>query len=366
MQFLPGAPRMRIKNQIFDLYLRFFIKVLELLKIVEWTSNIDLQNIEGLQFVVVDEARRRNLKIENLLKKGTHTRFFRIKKEKKYYYFESLPIGDSYNRVSSEAVSNKWFVKRVLQKAGLPTPDGKSISSFREAMDYIEKKGFPVVIKPLNESKCIGVTVNIKNEKELKEAIDYVREYGKNFLIEEFLPGKNFRLTVVDGVLVAACLRKHPRVIGDGKHTVNELIKIKNKDERRGLSKNSTLRPITIDNFTREILREQRESLSSVPLKGKTIVLNKRINLGVGADTYDVTETVHREIIQLSIRVALLVEAKLLGLDILARDISKPISRENPVFVIEVNPYPFIDMHHYPYEGKPRNVAGAILDMLFK
>ncbi len=353
-------------KKIFEAYLRLYIWVLVVLGMAKWTTRINRKKMLNRGNVLIDEAKKRGLKIENLKKGKRHLRFFRVKLNGGYYYFEAVPLGNSYNKVSTESVSNKWFSKKLLQKTGFHTPSGRVIKSFKMALDYIKDKGFPVVIKPLNRSLCKGVTINIKNENQLQRAIEYVKRYGKKFLIEEFLKGENYRVTVVDNKVVGVCLRKHPQVIGDGKHKIKELIKIKNKDPRRGKGNGFTLHPIKIDdNFTHEILAEQGFDLNSIPPKGQVVILNKKINLGSGADTEDLTHKVNPKISDLSIKVAKTFDAKVLGLDILAVDICRAPSSANPVSIIEVNSFPFIDIHHYPHKGRSRNIAAAIWDMVF-
>src|SRR4030042_3626331 len=149
-------------------------------------------------------------------------------------FFEKIPQGNSFRKVHEEISANKWLTKNFLKKAGMTVPKGYIASSFSKALQLISKINFPVVIKPLRESLSNGVTVNIQNLERLKDAIRDAQKYGKKFLIEEFLIGQNYRVTVVDGKIIGACLRKPPQVVGDGKYTVKELIDIKNKDPRRG------------------------------------------------------------------------------------------------------------------------------------
>jgi cyanophycin synthetase len=352
-------------KKIVDAYIRFYIWVLVKLGYAQWTKRFNRRRIINRALVLIDEAKKRGLSIENLKKGFRHLRFYRVKLNGKYYFYESVPLGHSYNKIDIDNVSDKWFSKKILQRAGLLTPAGRVISSLSGALDYIAEKGFPVVIKPLNKSLCIGVTINIRNASQLERAIEKVKKY-KKFLIETHLIGENYRVTVVDGRVVGVAHRLHPRVTGDGKQTIQELINIKNKDPRRGRAKNFTLHPIKIDDFTHELLTEQNFNLNSIPKKDQIVILNKRINLGSGADTIDLTDKIHPQIAKMAIDIARLFDAKVLGLDVLAPDITKAPSKLNQPAIIEVNSFPFIDMHHYPYEGKTQNVAGAIWDMVLK
>jgi len=353
-----------MKNKIFDIYLKVLISILTFFRILEWSKKIDHHKLIGRDSVIIKEAKRRNWLIESLKRKGKDTGIFRVKINGKFILFDRIPLGSSYQKISDEEVSNKWITKKLLEKENLPTPRGELIEDSREAMQFIKKFGFPVVIKPLKESKCIGVTTDINNKKELEEAIEYAKKYGQQILIEEFLKGRNYRLTVIDGKVEAACERIRPFIPGDGVHNIRQLIKFKNRDPRRKKTKNSSIHPITIDRFTKKILSRMGYNLNSIPPKDKNITLSKRINLGAGAETIDITEKVHPQIARLAIKVADICDAKVLGLDVLANDIAKAPSRKNLVTIIEVNPYPLIEMHHFPYEGKPRNVAGAIWDMV--
>lgn len=334
--------------------------------VVKWTAEINPDYIFGHELVLMQEALKRKIPIENLVQSKFHTRFFRIKTNCGYYLFETLPTKNSYRHINPETISNKWWVKKRLQKENIPTPIGALVSNYHQALKFVFKHHYPVVIKPVNESKCIGVTVNIDNNKKLKEAIKEVKKYGAKFLVEEYLFGKSYRVTVVANKIVAVCLRRPPQVIGNGKYSIRDLIRTKNLDSRRGKIKSSTLRPIIIDKVTSELLRAQNLSLHSIPEKNRKVILNTKINLGSGADIIDQTDIITPEIAKLSVKVAKICDAKILGLDVLARDISQPPSRKNLVSIIEVNPYPFIDMHHFPYRGKSRNVSGAVLDLLLK
>lgn len=354
-----------MKKKLFDAYLRLYIWFMEKLGRAKWTTNYHRPTLINRAWVVLEEAKRRGLEVENLAAENKSLRFYRYKINGKYYYFECLPLGDSYNKTLIEKLTDKWFSKTVIQNLGIDVPQGKVVKSFKEALVYIQEKGFPVVIKPIDQSLCIGVTCNIKTFSALDKAIDKVRKY-KKFLIEEYIEGENYRITIVDGRVVAVSHRVHPNVVGDGKHSIKELIEIKNRDPRRGKTKNFSLHPIKIDEFTEEILKKKKITLNSVPKKMEAVVLNQRINLGAGADSIDATDEIHPEIAELSVKVAKAFDAKLLGLDLIVPDISKAPSKTNRAVVIEVNSYPYIDMHHNPFRGKSRNVAGAIWDMIFK
>ena len=347
-----------MKNRIFEIYLKTFIRFLTVLGVTKWTKKINQSKINGRDKVLIEEARRRRLQIENLLFLAKPTRFYQVKKNNRSYFYETMPLGNSYNRIPHELVDNKWFIKKILWQNKIPTANGQLVSNIDEALRYIATVNFPVVIKPINESRCLGVTIDIRNKKELVRAVREVQQFGRKFLIEEFLAGQSYRVTVVNNQVVATCLRKPPQVIGDGGHTISQLVASKNNHPRRI---GPTICPIKID---RELLKKQNLSLRTIPAKNQKIILNRKINLGSGADIIDLTEEINPKIAELCLRVAQIFDARILGLDILVPDITKSPSRKNSVYVIEINSLPFIDMHHYPCQGKPRNVAAAIWQMV--
>jgi len=355
-----------MKNKIFEAYLKIFIKIFELLGLAQWVREIDSENIHGHELILWQEALKRSLKIENLKIKNLHSRFFRIKIGRRCFVFESLPFLKSYNKTNPEAVSNKWWVKKILLANLIPTPLGQKVKNFQEAKRFVKLHGYPVVVKPLCESQCLGVTVNIKNQNELVRAIGLVKKYGRHFLVETFVSGKCYRLTVAGKNMAAACLRRPPQVIGDGQSSIRKLITIKNHHPRIEKRLSSTLKPIIIDQTLVRHLESQNLKLKAIPQRGKRVILSPKVNLGSGAETIDMTGKVHPETEKICLKITQILDAEILGFDVLAKDISLASGKNNPVNIIEVNPFPFIDMHHYPFRGKSRNVAGAIWDLFLK
>jgi cyanophycin synthetase len=209
----------------------------------------------------------------------------------------------------------------------------------------------------------LSTVCNIQNSDQLSEAVRIAKIISREFVVEEFIKGEVHRITLVGGEVVAVCLRKPPNVIGDGIHTVRELIEIKNLNPMREAmgQKNFTLHKIPISARTLALLTEQNLNLDSIIPKGKKVYLHDKVILACGADIHDTTDQVRSENRALFQKVYALCQLPIIGLDFITEDISKPYY-EQKCAIIEVNSLPYIDMHHYPVTGKARNVAARILD----
>lgn len=315
--------------------------------------------------VVIQEAERRGYTIDVLRLFGRYvSNLFRLRFKDQTIYFEGLPTTPIGHSLPID-IDDKSVFKHALEEAGFPVPQGKKFVSITPALRYARELGYPLVVKPVASSLSKHTTTNIGSEEYLLSAITRAQQLCRTYLIEKQIPGHVYRATCVRGRLVACCRREAPSVTSDGKHKIIELIQMKNQDPRRGPAhaKHVTLHKIPLTQGVANELARQNVSLASVPTDGRKIFLHPKVILACGADIYDVTDDIHPENLTLLEAVAKLCVLPLVGLDLICPDIS--IShRSQPFAVIEANSLPFIDMHHVPVTGKPRNVAGAILDYI--
>jgi len=341
-----------------------FFRILLLLKILREVEPQDSdEELYNRSLVVVREARKRGIKIKSLKFFGKGTNHFSIEINGSKKFFEGLPHL-VVEHVSPVDFDDKGKLKKLLQKENLPCPRGSTFRDYSSALRYIRDTiGFPVVVKPRSGSLSKHTTCNIKTENQLQDAIKIAKIISKEFVVEEFIEGDVHRITIVDGNIVASCLREPPNVVGDGKHTIRELIEIKNQNPIRGFGhqKNFTLHKIMVSTRTNFLLSSQNLNLDSVPSNGQKVYLHDKVILACGADIHDTTDKIHPENKILFKKVYELCKAPLIGIDFITKDISIPYY-EQKCAIIEVNSLPYIDMHHYPVTGKERNVAGHILD----
>lgn len=266
--------------------------------------------------------------------------------------------------VSVDIACDKELTKEILREACLPVAGGRVVYDLDNAMYTAHLIRYPVVIKPKDGNQGKGVSVNINSDMELTEAYNIACKYSRDVIVEKFITGKDYRVLVVGDNVVAVSQRIPPFVIGDGTSTVRELVEEENENPNRGIDHEKVLTKIVIDDISIAAIRKKGFSLDSVLKNGEKLYLRENANLSTGGIAKDCTDLIHPLNIEIAVKAANLIGLDIAGVDITTPDISKPIAETGGV-IIEVNAAPGIRMHHYPAEGKPRNAAKAIVDMLY-
>ena len=264
-----------------------------------------------------------------------------------------------------ELASDKEGTKRILRDGGIPVPRGTVIHYLDELEQAIEDVGgYPIVIKPLDGNHGRGITINIKTWELAEEAYDAAKEVSKGVIIERFYEGRDHRVLVINGKVVAVAERVPAHVMGDGQSTISELIEETNGDPRRGDGHENILTRIELDRTSWELLERQNFDLETVLKPDEICYLKATANLSTGGTAIDRTDEIHPENVWIAQRAAKTIGLDIAGIDIVTTDISKPL-REVDGVIVEVNAAPGFRMHFCPSEGIPRNVAEPVLDMLF-
>jgi cyanophycin synthetase len=266
--------------------------------------------------------------------------------------------------IAVDIAGDKDRTKKILKDANIPVPDGYVITEMEEVEEVIKKIGFPVVIKPLDGNHGKGATINVETNAEAGIAYERAKAFSQKLVIEKYIRGKDFRVLVINKKFVAAALRTPASIMGDGVHTISELIEILNEDPRRGNGHDDQLTLVDIDDSCLELIGKKGYDLNTILPLGEECQLRPTANLSTGGTAADVTDTVHPKNIFLFERVARIIGLDVCGIDVMAPDLSQPVM-ENGGAVIEVNAAPGLRMHLHPGSGQPRNVAEPILDMLF-
>ncbi|MEB3291399.1 MAG: cyanophycin synthetase [Leptolyngbya sp.] len=264
-----------------------------------------------------------------------------------------------------ELASDKEGTKQILRDAGVPVPRGTVIYYQDELEEAInDVGGFPIVVKPLDGNHGRGITIDISSQEAAEEAYEAAREVSSGVIIERFYRGRDHRVLMVNGRLVAVAERVPAHVVGDGQSTIEQLIEITNQDPRRGDGHDNLLTRITVDRTTWQLLDRKGYTLETVLPKGEICYLRSTANLSTGGIAIDRTDEIHPDNVWIAQRIAKTIGLDIAGIDIVTTDISKPL-REMDGVIVEVNAAPGLRMHICPSEGIARNVAEPILDMLF-
>jgi cyanophycin synthetase len=270
---------------------------------------------------------------------------------------------DATSAIAVEIADDKMLTKEILEREGVPVPEG-GVAHPKKAMELASEIGFPVVVKPLIGNHGRGISVNITSEEELKMAIASARKIHDKVIIERYIEGIDHRILVINKKFVAAARREPTPIIGDGTSTIRELIKKINEDPRRGIGHEKVLTRLEVDYMTKRLLELRKMSLDTVLEKGKRITIKSTANLSMGGTSVDVTDEVHPVVRAMAERVARIVNMDIMGIDVIANDLLTPL-KPGEAGVVEINAAPGFRMHIKPYEGRSRNVARPVLDMLF-
>jgi cyanophycin synthetase len=275
-------------------------------------------------------------------------------------------ITSKTTHIAVEISCDKEDTHKLLKDLGLPLPRQELVYSERQAVRMARRMGYPVVIKPLDGNHGRGITIDIKEDNEIESAFQFAREKGNSraILIESMITGYDHRMLVVNGELVAVAKRVPGHVIGDGKKTIAQLVEIVNSDPRRGVGHEKVLTNLEFDRQAELLIEQAGHTQDTVLPEGETFYLRSTANLSTGGTAIDVTDEVHPDNRAMAERAVMAVGLDVGGVDFLTDDISQSY-KDIGGGICEVNAAPGFRMHVAPSEGKPRDVAGKVVDMLF-
>ena len=284
----------------------------------------------------------------------------------KYQQRIQATITSKTGHIAVEVSCDKEDTHNLLHDLGLPLPRQELVYSEKQAVRMARRIGYPVVVKPLDANHGRGITIDINLDNEIESAFRFAREKGtsRGILIESMISGFDHRMLVVNGELVAVAKRVPGHVIGDNQHTISELVDIVNQDPRRGVGHEKVLTQLELDRQANLLIEQAGHTAETVLPKGEIFYLRSTANLSTGGTAIDLTDEVHPDNKAMAVRAVMAVGLDVGGVDFLIDDISQSY-KEIGGAIVEVNAAPGFRMHVAPSEGKPRDVAGKVMDMLF-
>lgn len=263
----------------------------------------------------------------------------------------------------AESISrDKDLTKTLLATCGVPVPEGRLVDSPEDAWEAAQEIGLPVVVKPLDANHGRGVFADLRSQQDVETAYAGALAEGSGVMVERFIEGEEHRLLVVGDRLVAANRGFTASVVGDGQSTIRTLIDQQiNSDPRRGEEEEYPLETLYLERepIALHELSRQGYTPDSVPAAGCEVLVLRHGNMA-----FDVTDEVHPQVAAAAVLAARVVGLDIAGIDLVTRDISKPLS-ETGGAIVEVNAGPSLLMHLKPASGTPRPVGQAIVDHLF-
>lgn len=248
-------------------------------------------------------------------------------------------FSDAASVIAARLARDKRAAHALLQRAGFPVPRQAAVRTVEEACRAAAQLGYPVVLKPADLDGGKGVEAGLKDEAALRQCYARAARHGRPLILEQHVPGKDFRLGVVNGQLAWTTYREPAGVWGDGVASVTELVAAANRDPRRGTRSWSQMSPIRLDEEAQALLAEQGVALADVPPAGHFVRLRRAANVSSGGRPLDVLAQVHADNAALAVDVAALFRLDIAGIDFITPDITRSW-REVGGMVCEVNGQP--------------------------
>lgn len=264
--------------------------------------------------------------------------------------------------IGQTIADNKAITKIFLNEAKAPTAKSVTLRSSAD-LKLVDQLHWPVVLKPTRGAHGLGVKVGLANLTEVSNKLAQARF---PVLVEETLTGTEYRIVCIDFKFAAAAYRKAAHVVGDGKHTIFELIAIKNQHPWREVGHHGKLTRIAIDDATQALLDQQNLSLETIVPQDQEVKLKLTANLSTGGEAWDVTSEVGPENKLLFEKIAKISDLNVIGIDVMCQNLSTPIKSQPKAGIIEINKSPGLRMHHFPVKGQSQNLAKLIIDLALR
>jgi len=352
-----GGPG-RFLNKLGNWIVAGIFWIMKVIGLVKYNTDFDKIKISRAR-VLWEEALARGLQIKEIKPFGLGMDAYQVRLPhaggKKDLIFFGLPRLDEYSNQALDWADDKWLLKKALIKAGLPVAPGKSVWNYGGALKTFRGLNKPVIVKPRSGSRGRHTTTYVYTEQQFKHAYKIAKQLCHWVIVEEHLEGAVWRGTVVDGKCVGMLGGDPPKVTGDGKSTIEQLIAIVNQ------KKHPEVKDIEINKKMHEFLGRNGISVDTVLPVGKLVYLNEKIGVNYGGSSFEAYEDTHPDILKMFEDAAAIINDPILGFDFICEDISKSW-REQRCGIIECNGLPFINLHHDPLYGKPRNVAKHVWD----
>ena len=335
----------------------------------DWTAHYALKGYEEMELstqMLLFDAIQKGINFDIL---DEQDQFLKLWHKDHVEYVKNGNMTSKDNYVVPLAMANKTVTKKILADAGFPVPAGDEFTSLEQGLAYYPLiKNKQIVVKPKSTNFGLGISIfqEPASLENYQKALVIAFAEDTAVLVEEFIPGTEYRFFILDGHCEAVLLRVAANVVGDGKHTIRELVAQKNANPLRGHDHRSPLEIIALGDIEQLMLAQQGYTPDDVLPDGKKVNLRRNSNISTGGDSIDVTETMDSSYQELAAAMATSMGAWACGVDLIIPDETQIASKENPhCTCIELNFNPSMYMHTYCAEGPGQAITPKILDKLF-
>ena len=335
----------------------------------DWTAHYALKGYEEMELstqMLLFDAIQKGIHFEIL---DEQDQFLKLWHKDHVEYVKNGNMTSKDNYVVPLAMANKTVTKKILADAGFPVPAGDEFTSLEQGLAYYPLiKDKQIVVKPKSTNFGLGISIfqEPASLDNYQKALEIAFAEDTAVLVEEFIPGTEYRFFILDGRCEAVLLRVAANVVGDGKHTIRELVAQKNANPLRGRDHRSPLEIIDLGDIEQLMLTQQGYTPDDMLPEGKKVNLRRNSNISTGGDSIDVTETMDSSYQELAAAMATSMGAWACGVDLIIPDKTQPASKEKPhCTCIELNFNPSMYMHTYCAEGPGQAITPKILDKLF-
>jgi len=319
------------------------------------------ENYELSTQILIKEALTRGIKLTEL---DPSDNFLMLSKNEKKALVKQSTKTDLDNYASVLAMENKVVTKKILEKEGIAVPKGEEYHNLKQVRAGISAfENIPVVVKPKSTNFGTGIFIFDQgaDEKELIKACEEAFKFDDTVLVESYIPGEEYRFLVIGGKLAAVLNRVAANVVGDGVHTIRELVELKNEDALRGEHYERPLEKIYLDVQSLTYLKDHGYDPDEIPAAGERVQLRGNSNISTGGDSIDMTDQMPEHYKRIAEQAAKAIGGAFVGVDMIIEDYKK----EDSCFgIIELNFNPMMSMHAYPYKGKRRRTGAYTLSAL--
>jgi GNAT-family acetyltransferase (TIGR03103 family) len=259
-------------------------------------------------------------------------------------------LSDLTSAVSMTLCQDKSLTHRTLKAAGLNLPAQQRAGSPDDNLAFLEEHG-RVVVKPLDGEQGHGVAVNLTTIEDVQSAIERARQFDTRVILESFHEGLDLRIVVIGFEVVAAAIRRPAEIIGDGRHTIRQLIEAQSR--RRAAATDGESK-IPMDEETERTVRDAGYDYSTILPLDERLAVRRTANLHTGGILEDVTAILHPVLHDAAVRAARALDIPVVGLDLMV-----PAADQPEYVFIEANERVGLANH------EPQPTAERFVDLLF-